>query len=97
MGNKSKVGGIVALGVAAAAAAYWKWGMTADDKQKVKNSIKDTANSLKDNANNFAGKFPEEVKRTYADAKSKVEDTISKVSNKFDSAKNTIAKNNPVN
>lgn len=97
MGRKTKVGGIVALGVAAAAAAYWKWGMSSDEKQRVKDTIKDKANTLKENANNLSERIPKEVKKTYADAKSKVEETITKVSDKFDSAKNAINKNSQAN
>lgn len=53
MAGKSKGGGLIALGLAAA--AYWIWGMKKEDKDKVKESVKNAGNSLKD-------KIPQELK-----------------------------------
>ncbi|RQO31301.1 hypothetical protein DBR32_04880 [Taibaiella sp. KBW10] len=45
MANK-KSGGLLALGLAAA--AYWIWGMKKEDKDKVKETVKNAGTKLKD-------------------------------------------------
>lgn len=42
----NKKGGLLALGLAAA--AYWIWGMKKEDKDKVKETVKNAGNKLKD-------------------------------------------------
>lgn len=46
MGNKTRGGGLLALGLAAA--AYWVWGMKKEDKDKVKAKVADAGNRIKD-------------------------------------------------
>ena len=53
MAGKSKGGGLIALGLAAA--AYWIWGMKKEDKDKVKETVKNAGNSLKE-------KIPQDLK-----------------------------------
>lgn len=60
MGKKTNVSGLIALGLAAA--AYWKWGMKQEQKDKITAKVKDTANNLKNKANGLKDRLPEEIK-----------------------------------
>ena len=53
MGNKTRGGGLLALGLAAA--AYWIWGMKKEDKDKVKAKVADAGNKIKE-------KIPQDLK-----------------------------------
>ncbi len=46
MARKGKSGGLLALGLAAA--AYWIWGMKKEDKDKVKEKVANAGNKLKE-------------------------------------------------
>ncbi|MNL31540.1 hypothetical protein D3C87_1533340 [compost metagenome] len=48
-----KRGGLLALGLAAA--AYWIWGMKKEDKDKVKETVRNAGSRLKD-------KLPQDIK-----------------------------------
>lgn len=50
---KRRSGGLLALGLAAA--AYWIWGMKKEDKDKVKETVANAGNKLKD-------KIPQDLK-----------------------------------
>ena len=53
MAGKGRSGGLLALGLAAA--AYWMWGMKKEDKDKVKETVCNAGNKLKD-------KIPQDLK-----------------------------------
>lgn len=50
---RGRSGGLLALGLAAA--AYWIWGMKKEDKDKVKETVANAGNKLKD-------KIPQDLK-----------------------------------
>lgn len=53
MAGKGRSGGLLALGLAAA--AYWIWGMKKEDKDKVKEKVADAGNKIKE-------KIPQDLK-----------------------------------
>ncbi|HTO15042.1 MAG TPA: hypothetical protein VLZ83_04695 [Edaphocola sp.] len=68
MAKRSKSGGLIALGLAAA--AYWIWGMKKEDKDQVKEKVKVTGNKLKE-------KIPQDLKDKVNDLIDKAKTSIS--------------------
>ncbi|HRP89599.1 MAG TPA: hypothetical protein PKX92_06125 [Edaphocola sp.] len=68
MANVGKKGGLIALGLAAA--AYWIWGMKKEDKEKVKEKVKETGNKIKD-------KIPQDLKDKVNDLIEKAKGSVS--------------------
>lgn len=68
MAKRGKSGGLIALGLAAA--AYWIWGMKKEDKDQVKEKVKVTGNKLKE-------KIPQDLKDKVNDLIDKAKTSIS--------------------